>query len=338
MNTGTASIESTNGTRKQFFESNYTALREQPPMRWMYRLFRKLTEGWHPSLIDLPTGAAKTDVTVIWILALAWYGLERGSRAPVPRRLVWIVNRRVLVQQVFRLADKLDAKLSEGNGGLCGLRKGLASLSGNPADIFRVVQLRGQLLDDREWSAAPSVPQLIIGTVDQIGSRLLFQGYGLGKWSRPLQAALLAVDAWICVDEAHLVPEFLLTLRQARQFLERTDRDIPTALSSVFGRLPFWATELSATPSLPPPREDFVFRLTPEDEDDPRLLDRLIAARTRQVKIRWVTGDDKLDHVIGEAAAALAEKNETVAVFVREPGVANKIEKRLQKQFKDRVV
>lgn len=323
---------------EQFFEWYYTALRDQPPMRWMHRLFERLTEGWHPNLIDLPTGAAKTDVTVIWILALAWYGLERGSRKPVPRRLVWVVNRRVLVQQVFRLARQLEAKLSAGNCELSELRKGLVSLSGDPADIFRVVQLRGQLVDDREWSVVPSVPQLIIGTVDQIGSRLLFQGYGLGKWSRPLQAALLGVDAWICVDEAHLVPEFLLTLRQARRLIEQADRDIPAALSATFEHLSFWATELSATPSLPPPNADSIFTLIPDDEDDPRLLDRLIAAQTRQVKIRWITADEKFDQVIGAEAAALGRANQNIAVFVREPGVANKIKKHLQKRFKDRVL
>ncbi len=343
MQTDIQSTEFSPQSRVQFFERNYTALRDQSPMRWMRRLFKRLTEGWHPNLIDLPTGAAKTDVTVIWILALAWYGLERGSRRPVPRRLVWVVNRRVLVQQVFRLARQLEAKLSAGHCELSELRKGLLSLSGDPAsgdpaDIFRVVQLRGQLVDDREWSVVPAVPQLIIGTVDQIGSRLLFQGYGLGKWSRPLQAALLAVDAWICVDEAHLVPEFLLTLRQARRFIEEADRDIPAALSAAFEHLPFWATELSATPSLPPPNADSIFRLIPEDEDDPRLRDRLIAAQTRQVKIRWITGDEKPDQVIGAEAAALGRGNQNIAVFVREPGVANKIKTHLQEQFKDRVL
>lgn len=338
MQTDIESTKFSPQSRVQFFEWNYTALRDQPPMRWMRRLFGRLTEGGHPNLIDLPTGAGKTDVTVIWILALAWYGLERGSRKPVPRRLVWVVNRRVLVQQVFRLARQLDVRLSACNRELSELRKGLASLSGDPADIFRVVQLRGQLVDDREWSVAPSVPQLIIGTVDQIGSRLLFQGYGLGKWSRPLQAALLAADAWICVDEAHLVPEFLLTLRQVRQFVEQADQDIPAALSLIFERLPFWLTELSATPSLPPPNADSIFRLIPDDENDPRLGDRLLAAQTRQVKIRWITGDENLDQVIGAEAAALGERNQNVAVFVREPGVAHKISKHLQKQFKDRVL
>jgi len=108
MKADTLSIEPSTGERERFFESNYTLLREQPPMRWMGRLFLRLTDGWYPRLVDLPTGAGKTDVAVIWVLALAWYGLDTGRRKPVPRRLVWVVNRRVLVQQVFRLADTLD--------------------------------------------------------------------------------------------------------------------------------------------------------------------------------------------------------------------------------------
>src|SRR5205814_1835860 len=124
-------------------------------------------------LVDMPTGAGKTDVAAIWVLALAWYGLDTETRNPVPRRLVWVVNRRVLVQQVFNLASDLQDKLPAGksdSGSLADVREGLARLSGDGTDVFRVVQLRGQLIDDREWSVAPSVPQLIIGTVDQIGS------------------------------------------------------------------------------------------------------------------------------------------------------------------------
>lgn len=340
MRTDRPSTE-TDSTRDQFFESNYTALREQPPMLWMRRLFLRLTNGWHPTLVDLPTAAGKTDVIIIWVLVLAWHGSQNATTAPVPRRLVWVVNRRVLVQQAFRLADRLQEKLAAngaGNDSLADLRAGLASLSGDGNEIFRIVQLRGQLIDDREWSVAPSVPQLIIGTVDQIGSRLLFQGYSLGKWSLPLQAALLAIDAWICVDEAHLVPAFVLTLRQFSNLIANAGHNGPQAISSVFDQLPFWTTELSATPALPPPRADSVFRLIPEDEDDPRLIDRLLAARTRQVRIRWVAKDQKPEDAIQKAAANLADKVDTVAVFIREAGAANRIGKKLEKQFKGRVL
>src|ERR1035437_9844456 len=329
--------QSTESSREQFFESNYTLLREQPPMKWMGRLFVELSDGRYPRLVDMPTGAGKTDVAAIWVLALAWYGLDAETRSPVPRRLVWVVNRRVLVQQVFNLANQLQNRLSVDGGNpssLADVRKGLARLSGDGTDVFRVVQLRGQLIDDREWSVAPSVPQLIIGTVDQMGSRLLFQGYGLGKWSRPMQAALLGVDAWICVDEAHLVPAFVLTLRQAHHLIAAA----PRILSSVFERLPSWVTELSATSALPPPSAESVFRLLPADEDDPRLKDRLLAARTRRVNVTWLADGVKSEEAIQRAAAELAAKVESVAVFVRLPKDANRIAKGLRKQFPDRVL
>jgi CRISPR-associated helicase Cas3 len=327
-------------TPEQFFESAYGVLREQPPMRWMTRLFLRLVAGWHPKLVDLPTGTGKTDLAVIWILVLAWYGFQEATSKPVPRRLVWVVNRRVLVQQVFRLAGRLQEKLANGGADnpLIDVRAGLARLSGDADDLFRVVELRGQLIDDREWSVVPSVPQLIIGTVDQIGSRLLFQGYSLGKWSRPLQAALLAVDAWVCVDEAHLVPAFVLTLRQLSSFGANIGSDCPRAICSVFDRLPFWITELSATPALPPAGEDSVFRLIPDDENDPLLADRLLAARTRQVRIRWLNKEQKLDEAIQKAASALDGKMDSVAVFLSKARDANGIGKRLGRQFKERVL
>jgi CRISPR-associated helicase Cas3 len=337
MTTDTTFTEVSTSSREQFFESNYTLLREQPPMKWMGRLFLRLTDGWYPRLVDLPTGAGKTDIAVIWVLALAWYGLNTGTRNPTPRRLVWVVNRRVLVQQVFKLAGKLQQKLSVDNpdpGSLADVREGLGRLSGDRTDIFRVVQLRGQLIDDREWSVAPCAPQLIIGTVDQIGSRLLFQGYGLGKWSRPMQAALLGVDAWICVDEAHLVPAFVLTLRQAIRFMTAA----PNILSPVFERLRTWVTELSATPALPPPNADSSFRLIASDEDDPRLKDRLLAARTRLVNVTWLANGERSDEAIERAAVELAGKVDSVAVFVHEPKAANKVAKGLGKRFKGRVL
>jgi CRISPR-associated endonuclease/helicase Cas3 len=243
----------------------------------------------------------------------------------------------VLVQQVFNLANQLQEKLSVDSADpspLADVREGLARLSGDGTDVFRVVQLRGQLIDDREWSVAPSVPQLIIGTVDQIGSRLLFQGYGLGKWSRPMQAALLGVDAWICVDEAHLVQAFVLTLRQAHSLIEVA----PKTLSSVFERLRTWVTELSATPALPPPSAESVFRLIGTDKDDPQIKDRLVAARTRRVNVTWLAEGVKSEDAIERAAAELEGKVESVAVFVRLPKDANKIAKGLGKRFPDRVL
>jgi hypothetical protein len=50
----------------------------------------------------MPTGLGKTSVMAIWLLALA----EQARRGPefvkLPRRLIWVVDRRVVVDQATR--------------------------------------------------------------------------------------------------------------------------------------------------------------------------------------------------------------------------------------------
>src|SRR5262249_21972179 len=50
--------------------------------------------------------------------------------------------------------------------------------------VAAVGTLRGQFADNREWSADPARPAVNVGTVDMIGSRLLFSGYGIGFKSK----------------------------------------------------------------------------------------------------------------------------------------------------------
>ena len=326
-----------------FFIDQYKALRPgYTPMKWMRRMFLRLIGGQPGSLVDLPTGAGKTDLIVIWLIALAWYAHHRGTTNPVPRRLVWVVNRRVLVQQVFDLAENLDKALKAHSGPAAELAGHLRSLckQGSKA-VFNVVQLRGQRLDDREWSLNPTMPQLIIGTVDQIGSRLLFQGYGHGKWSRPMHASLFGVDAWVCVDEAHLVPAFAVTLRQIREIVCRPlDVSVPEPVAHFFGQLPFWITELSATPGLPLPKHGEAFRLEVEDETDDVIANRLLAKKTRRVV--WKSQPEKKHLARDMAAEALQiakdHPNSAIAVFCRTVQDAEAIAKKLEAEHKGRVL
>src|SRR5438132_1258559 len=62
----------------------------------------------------------------------------------------------------------------------------------------------------------PFQPEIITSTVAQIGSRLLFRGYGVGERSLALEAGLAAVDATICLDEAHLAEPFRQTVQAIR--------------------------------------------------------------------------------------------------------------------------
>src|SRR4051812_26409252 len=88
------------------FETAFNALVGFPPFNWQHRLFRCFVEGHIPSAINLPTGMGKTSVMAIWLIGRA-YG------APLPRRLVYVVDRRVVVDQASeeaeRIVERLDA-------------------------------------------------------------------------------------------------------------------------------------------------------------------------------------------------------------------------------------
>jgi CRISPR-associated endonuclease/helicase Cas3 len=198
---------------ESFFIDNFLRLTKQHPYPWQRKLFLSfsapITEPW-PEVVDLPTGAGKTSVLYVWLLALAWS--IRTETHGVPRRLAWIVNRRVVVDQVTSevetLLEQIHASESE-------LRNLLASIShtGTP---LAASTLRGQLADNGDWGRDPSTPAVVVGTVDMIGSRLLFRGYRAGRYYRPMHAGLLGVDTLIVNDEAHLSPAMARLLRALR--------------------------------------------------------------------------------------------------------------------------
>lgn len=164
------------------------------PFPWQNALLDRFLESEHelPPGLDIPTGLGKTSVMAIWLVAKA-YG------ATLPRRLIYVVDRRVVVDQATEVAESLRQCVEESPDvkQQLGLSKPLP-----------ISTLRGQHIDNREWTEDPTAPAIIIGTVDMIGSRLLFEGYGVSRKMRPYHAGLLGSDALVVLDEAHLVPPF----------------------------------------------------------------------------------------------------------------------------------
>lgn len=177
----------------------------------------------------------------VWLLALAWQAARPGQpKSGVPRRLVWVVNRRVVVDQATEEAEDIREHLADRRiEQLRPVRDVLATLSPGQEnrEIIAISTLRGEREDNREWSKDPSRPAVIVGTVDMIGSRLLFSGYGNGPYWRPQDAGLLGHDVLLINDEAHLTPAFASLLAS----LERNQRDTAN------GTKPFWIMRLSAT-------------------------------------------------------------------------------------------
>ncbi len=181
------------------FDPAFESLTGHAPFPWQRRLFRdRLSKGQLPPAIDIPTGLGKTAVMAIWLLA-------RAGGAPLPRRLVYVVDRRAVVDQATRVAEDLRCNLCNlDRPDLDPVRRGLG-LAGRPLPIST---LRGQHVDNRDWLDDPAGPAIVVGTVDMIGSRLLFEGYGVSRRLRPFQAGLLGCDTLVLLDESHLARPF----------------------------------------------------------------------------------------------------------------------------------
>ncbi len=207
------------------FRECFKALTSNNPFDWQERLFQKFLAGEFPDACDIPTGLGKTHVMTIWLTALGCW-LKRPARKR-PLRLVYVVDRRFIVDQATEEAEKLqttlNAALAKETHPLHPLAQTFrdASMKGGDS-LLALSTLRGQKADNREWCLDPSRPAIIIGTVDMIGSRLLFTGYGkAGINHRSLQAGLLGQDSLIVIDEAHLSPCFVETQHDIQGFVQK---------------------------------------------------------------------------------------------------------------------
>lgn len=177
------------------------------PFPWQQKMYDEFCKGYFREFCPIPTGLGKTSVIAIWLLALYHHALK-GTVSDFPHRLVYVVNRRTVVDQSTNEAEKIRQALLK-KPDLLKITNALKSLQvqtdGPP---FAISTLRGQFADNAEWRDDPVRPAVVIGTVDMIGSRLLFSGYGCGFKSRPLHAGFLGQDTLLVHDEAHLEPAF----------------------------------------------------------------------------------------------------------------------------------
>ena len=277
------------------FNRRFKELTGHTPFEWQRRLFEKhFRQGKLPSALDLPTGLGKTSVMAIWYLA-------RRAGARVPRRLVYVVDRRAVVDQATAVAESIKQRSGDG--------------------ALRISTLRGRYADNRQWLEDPAAPAIIVGTVDMIGSRLLFEGYGVSRGMRPYHAGLLGADTLLVLDESHLVPPF-------ERLLERIarDRDEDNALGPQQAKdrdlIPrFRLLPLSATGR---DRGGDVFRLTEKDREDPVVKQRL-GAKKRLVFKKLEEkpaeeGEDNSNQKRGNNKADLAKKLAEAAWVLSDQG------------------
>ncbi len=271
------------------------------PFPWQMRLLRHVVErqGEWPATLDLPTGSGKTAAIDIAIFHLA---LEsgRGESRCAPVRIVFVVDRRLVVDDAFERARKLADVLAHPEGpATARVAEQLKKLAGDgPALVSR--RLRGGIPREDDWARTPAQPTVLCSTVDQVGSRLLFRGYGISDSMKPLHAGLLGSDALILLDEAHMAEPFRQTLGWVRAYRGPTWREAEAAA-------PWGVTLLTATPG-----EDVQepFSLHDEDRAHPVLEKRLNASKPVRLPGPILTGrkaDEGADDDVGETANGKGE-------------------------------
>jgi CRISPR-associated endonuclease/helicase Cas3 len=262
------------------FRDEFESLTGYAPMRWQSRLLQKFVRNEIPRTCDIPTGLGKTSVIVLWLLALAQQA--KSKQVQLPRRLIYIVNRRTVVDQATTVVERIRQRLldPENPGWSChsqtllDLAATLGSLCAFGETVpLGISTLRGELADNEEWKADPARPAIVVGTIDMIGSKLLFSGYGDGRYGRAHHAGLIGYDSLIVHDEAHLTPAFSDLLRAVaqEQAAEARRSGQPAATMR-----PIRVMELSATRR---ERDDNAFTLGPEDEHDSIVQERITATK-----------------------------------------------------------
>ena len=273
------------------FNPQFESLTGNAPFPWQVALYARFCRGDFPSSCDLPTGLGKTSVIPIWLLALA------TAPERVPRRLVYVVNRRTVVDQASDEARKVREQIDT----LPDLKNRLELLCVQNHDTpLAISTLRGQLADNGEWCADPARPSIIVGTVDMIGSRLLFSGYGRGFKSRPLHAGFLAQDTLLVHDEAHLEPAF-----------QRLLLAISKEQSRCGDFRGFRVVELSATSR----GSEEPFRLTDRDRSHPIVLKRINAAKN--LALHEVSDSKSTADRIAQIAIDYKDSGRAIVIFMR---------------------
>jgi CRISPR-associated endonuclease/helicase Cas3 len=297
---------------EETFRSLFCALTGNRHFPWQWALYQKFAEGNFPPSCDLPTGLGKTSVIALWLIALA----HHPDR--LPRRLVYVVNRRTVVDQTTTEVEKLRTNLRA--AGLFDPLKQLCAIRLEEDEPpLAVSTLRGQFADNREWSADPCRPAVICGTVDMIGSRLLFSGYGVGFKGKPLHAGFLGQDVLLVHDEAHLEPAFQRLIETIRGEQDRC-KDFR----------PLHVMALTATSR----NSGEVFDLTGEDKAHPVVKERINARKILHLH-PLDNPKKKLADQLAAQAKEFEDKNRAVLVFARTVDDVLNIECTLPK---DRVV
>jgi len=322
------------------FENYFRELHgnDRPAYDWQSRLNQQVVEGRWPGAIDLPTGSGKTSCLDIAVFSLACQALWKKADRTAPRRIFFCVNRRVIVDEASQRGEKIARAIWQAERGeddtkptLRRVAQALRSIS-SYSDLTRppldVLELRGGIYRDNRWARSATQPTVVCTTVDQLGSRLLFRGYGVSPNAAPVQAALIAYDSLVLLDEAHISRPFFQTLEFVKRYLDperwaKQSLGIPSMV----------VVPMTATPPEGVSDTD-VIRLGPKDRQNPGLDNRLKAAKWAKL----ITVSDIAQAATTEAESLAGDRPVAVGIVVNRVATAKVIYEKLRVAHPDAVV
>jgi CRISPR-associated endonuclease/helicase Cas3 len=233
---------------------------------------QQLGEGEWPEFIEIPTGLGKTAAMVV-----AWLYKLLHSDPETPRRLVYCLPMRVLVEQT---CENVNEWLH--NAGPHFRDRGLS--------VPQAYLLMGGE-NDVKWAENPEVPAIIIGTQDMLLSRALMRGYGMSRYQWPIHFGLLHNDAFWVYDEIQLMGAGLPTSAQLEAFRRR----LPLASASrslwMSATLnPGWLATVDMRSYLENPRH---LKLTPDEEESVPVKTRRAAVKRLEKAATLLTADNQ---------------------------------------------
>jgi len=272
-----------------------TATAEAPDGYSPYGYQARLAAEGLPAVVRAPTGCGKTGVVLAWL----WRRLYSPDREATPRRLIYALPQRSLVEQVAGEVSGWLAKL-------------------DPAEKVALhVVMGGEGSSQRQWRLEMHLPAIVVGTVDSLVSKALNRGYGIGRASYPIDFALVTNGAHWVIDEVQLCPESTTTLRQLAGFAATLGTAEPFGLTCMSATVP---EALLDTVDNPAPGPGEVLAIEPAERTG-ELAVRLGAQRT----VRELAAEPGGYKAIAAEAARLHRPGSLTLVVLNTVDAARKV-------------
>lgn len=336
---------------KPFFEELYG----YEPFPWQCRFLDALLDGKPPRVMDLPTGSGKTAIIEVWAFALAIQAELAPADRTVAMRLFYVVDRRIVVDEADRRASRLAIALDESIKQKTDDQKpivqrvasrlqSIAASDGRDAvSPLQSHTLRGGFYRTNTWGSSLVQPMVVTSTVDQVGSRLLFRGYGVTPTAQPIQAALVGTDSLIVLDEAHTSVPFAETLDAVVKLQRHAEQSHDQPIVKPLRLLEMTATPREADDLDPDDR----FELDPEidlaDDESPLVMRYRTSKLVRLDVANGVKGTRATKKLADDLYRRLRKVTEddtsesiAIATVVNRVSTARHLYEKLRTAFKDK--